>query len=295
MTPQKSISGRAWVEMVLLALIWGGTFMSAALALREMPVITIVAHRVFWAMIILWIYVFWRRIPLPRSPATWGAFLVMGLLNNAIPFLLFVWSQQFITTGLVSILNSATAISGVVVAAIVFRDESLSPRKIIGVLIGFVGVSSTIGIEHLLAFDPHSTAQLAILLAAMCYALASAWARKTLSHLPSEVAAAGMLTGSSLIMVPAALLIDGVPSTGLSLQTILALAFYSVIATAFAYLLFYRILKMAGSGNLMLVTLLIPPFAILLGAIVLHETLRQQDFIGFGLIALGLIVLDGRA
>ena len=294
MNSQKSMSTRAWVELFLLAIIWSGSFLAAAFVLREVGVVTVVAHRVFWAALILWIFVLARGYTVPRGLGIWGAFFVMGLLNNVIPFSLMVWGQKFIESGLVSILNSATAIFGVLVAAIVFADERLTLRKILGVFIGFVGVASTIGLENLLSFDPRSMAQLAVVLGTVFYALGSSWARKTMSHLPSEVAAAGMLTGSSLVMVPAAFAFDGIPSVNLSLTTFAALGFYAVFATALAYLLYYRVLKMAGSGNLTLVTLVIPPIAILLGAVLLGERLGPNAFFGFSLVALGLIVLDGR-
>jgi len=294
MTPQKSISSRAWVEMTLLALIWGGSFLTVAVALKQVGVLTIVAHRVFWAMLILWAVVFLRGYKIPRQPYIWGAFLVMGLLNNVLPFSLMVWGQKFIESGLVSILNSTTAIFGVLVAAAAFRDEKLSTRKLLGVLVGFIGVASTIGIGNLFSFDPRSLAQLAVVAATLCYALASVWARKILGHLPVEVAAAGMLTGSSLIMVPVAIAYEGVPSFNLDVATWAALGYYSLIATAFAFLLYYRVLKMAGSGNLMLVTLMIPPMAILMGAIFLGERLSSREFSGFALVALGLAIIDGR-
>lgn len=294
MTPQKTMTGRAWFEMTLLALIWGGSFLAAAVALREVGVFTIVAHRVFWAMLILWFVVWLRGYALPRDIATWRAFLVMGILNNVLPFSLFVWGQQYIESGLVSILNAATAIFGVLVAAMVFADERLTTRKLAGVLIGFFGVVSTIGVTNLVSFDIKSTAQLAAVLATVCYAFASAWARRTMVGLPPEMSAAGMLTSSSLIMVPLAFILEGVPSVHLMPSTLAALAFFTVIATAFAYLLYYSVLRRAGSGNLTLVTLMIPPMAILLGAVFLHERLEPREFLGFGLVALGLIVIDGR-
>ena len=294
MTNQKSLSARAWLELALLSAIWGASFLSIRVALDEVPVMTSVAHRVFWAALILWGYVALRRIAIPRNPKIWGAFLIMGLLNNAIPFSLMAWGQLYIETGLTSIFNAATAIFGVVVAALVFADERLTPNRIAGVLIGFAGVTVAIGVENLTQFDLRSVAQIAILLGTLSYACAGAWARANLSALPPQLAAAGMLTGSSVIMVPLALLIDGTPTLALQTDTILAIGYYAIIATAGAYLLYYRVLAMAGSGNLMLCTLLIVPVAITLGVLVRGETLSTQALLGFGLLALGLLILDGR-
>lgn len=294
MTPQKTLSGRAWAELFLLALLWGASFLSIRVALDEIGVFSVVAHRVFWAALVLWAYVLLRGLPVPREPRIWGAFLVMGILNNAIPFTLMAWGQLHIATGLTSILNAATAVFGVVVAAIFFADERLSLRRMIGVCLGFVGVATAIGLDALARFDLRSLAQLAVLAGTLSYALASAWGRARLSGLAPQVAAAGMLTGSSLVMVPAALWLEGAPRLDLSPATVWAVAYYALAATALAYLLYYRVLAMAGSGNLMLCTLLIAPIAILLGALVLGEALRPQAYAGFALLALGLSVLDGR-
>lgn len=292
---QTSVSTRAWAEMGLLALIWGASFLSIKLGLEEIPFLTLVAHRVIWACVILWIYVLVRRLPVTGDPRIWGAFVVMGMLNNVIPFALMAWGQQFIETGLTSIFNAGTAIFGVLVAALCFADERLTLRKSIGVAVAFIGVAVAIGLEILQQFDIRSLAQLAVIGGTFSYALASAWARKRLMGLTAPVAAAGMLTGASLILLPAALVMDGAPTWPALPQTYLAVGYFAVFGTAFAYLLYYRVLAMVGTGNAMLVTLLIPPVAIILGAVVLEERLAPQAFWGFALLAAGLLILDGRA
>jgi drug/metabolite transporter (DMT)-like permease len=143
-------------------------------------------------------------------------------------------------------------------------------------------------------FDIRSLAQLAVIGGTISYAFASIWARVRLSGLKPQVAAAGMLTGSSLVMVPAALIIDGMPRFDIGWQATTAIAYYVIFATAGAYLLYYRILAAAGAANTMIVTLLIPPVSIVLGAVVLNEVLSPNVYAGLALLALGLIVLDGR-
>ena len=293
MSAQKSLSRRAWAELMLLAGIWGGSFLSTKLALVEVPVVTVVLHRCGWAALVLWAVVLLRRLPLPRDPGTWAAFLVMGVLNNVAPFFLLTWGQLHIESGLASILNATTAVFGVIVASMVFADERLTARKLTGVAIGFLGVTVALGLDAFRHFDPRSTGQLAVLGATLCYALAGSWARARLSHLRPEVAAAGMLGAATLVLIPLALGLDGVPSLDLSPTTWAAIAYYSVFGTAAAFLLYYRVLAMAGSGNLMLVTLLVPPVAIVLGAVVLGEALPLRAFAGFALLAVGLLILNG--
>ena len=122
---QISFTPRAWTELGLLALIWGATFLAVRLALDEVPVLTNVLHRTFWAALALWLWVAVKRLHVPRDLGTWGAFLVMGLLNNIIPFGLFAWGQLTIESGLTAILNGATALFGVLVAAL----HPVSPRE----------------------------------------------------------------------------------------------------------------------------------------------------------------------
>ncbi|MEM8849903.1 MAG: DMT family transporter [Pseudomonadota bacterium] len=288
-----SPSTRAWAELLLLGLVWGASFLAIRTALDEIPFVTSVAYRVGLAALVLWGYVLARRLPLPSAPRAWAALFVMGLLNNVIPFSLMAWGQLHIETGLTSILNAGTAVFGVVAAALFLADERLTARRAIGVTIGFLGVTTAIGLENLASFELRSAAQLAVVAGTISYALAGVWAKLNLKDLAPQVQAAGMLTGSSLVMIPAALLIDGPVLPGQA-DTWIAILYYSIIATAFAYLLYFRVLAMAGSGNLMLVTLLIPPVAILLGVWIRAEALSPNVYAGFALLALGLAILDGR-
>ncbi|MFA8443020.1 DMT family transporter [Yoonia sp.] len=291
---QKTISPRAWAELLLLSLIWGASFLSIKVALNEIGPLTAVAHRTGWAMLILWAVILIRRFAMPTDLRVWGAFVIMGLLNNVIPFSLMAWGQLHIETGLTSILNASTAVFGVIAAAVFFADERLTARKAIGVLLGFIGVSTAIGLAAFKDFDIRSLGQLAVIGGTISYALASVWARKTLGHLKPQVAAAGMLTGASLMTIPAAWLVEGPITLTLQPQTWAAIAYYAVVATAVAYMLYYRVLAMAGSGNLMLCTLMVAPVAIVLGAVILGEALPLRAYVGFTILALGLLVLDGR-
>lgn len=294
MIEQKTISLTAWISMLALGVIWGASFVSVRVALNEVGPLTAVAHRTFWAMLALWAVVLVMRLPVPRDAKTWGAFFVMGLLNNMIPFSLMAWGQLHIESGLTSILNASTAIFGVILAAVFFADERLSLRKAMGVALGFAGVATAIGLENLRDFDIRSLAQLAVLAGTVSYALAGVWARKFLGGLRPQVAAAGMLTGSTLMSLPLAWAVEGPISFDLQPVTMLAIAYYALIATAGAYMIYYQVLGLAGSGNLMLVTLLVAPVAIVLGALILQEKLNPNAYAGFGLLALGLALLDGR-
>jgi drug/metabolite transporter (DMT)-like permease len=283
------LSTRAWAELLLLSLIWGGIFLAIAVAERELGPFTVVLFRVGGGATLLWLLVAARRLPVPRRPAAWGGFLVMGCLNNAIPFTLIAWGLAQTGTGIASMLNATTAVFGVLVAAACFADEPLTARRLAGVALGFAGVVAIKGPGRLGALDPQALGTWAVLGGALSYALAGAWAKRWLSGHPPMVAAAGMLTGSTLVMAPLTLVVKGVPSLDLAASTWAAL-----VATAGAYLLYYRVLAMAGAGNLLLCTLIIPLVAVALGATFLGEPLEPHAVAGFALIAAGLAVIDGR-
>lgn len=288
------MSPLAWVLMAILALIWGGSFVANRAALTEVPVLTVVALRVSFAAALMWAWVAFRGLPLPRNRRLWQSFAVMGLLNSALPFSLIVWGQRHIDSGLAAILNASTAIFGVLIAALVFSDERLTPRKALGVTVGFGGVVVTIGPAALTHLDLTSLAQLAVLAASLSYAVAGSYSRTRIRGLTPEVAAAGMLTCASLWILPTALVHDGIPSFGWSGEAWAGLLFLSVAASALAYLLNYRILALAGAGNLSLVTLLLAPVAIVLGWAIYGEALGPRVLAGFAVLASGLLLLNPR-
>lgn len=295
MTQHTALTSRTWIEIALLALIWGGSFLAMRVALDSIGPLWIVAHRTLWAALVLWAVVRLAGHRTPRGLRLWGAFFVMGLMNNVVPFGLIAWGQGHIETGLAGIINASTAVWGVMFAALLLPDERLTGRRLVGVLLGFAGVSLAIGVEALRNFDLRSLGQLAIVGAALSYAISGVWARKTLSGVTPQVAAAGMVSCSTVISLVLAIAIEGPPNLALTPGTWTAIAYFSVMATAIAYLLYYRILAAAGSGNTMLVTLVVAPVAIVLGALFRGEGLTLSAYSGFALLALGLIVIDGRA
>ncbi|WP_299922575.1 DMT family transporter [uncultured Pelagimonas sp.] len=280
--------------LLVLAAMWGGSFFLGELALREVPPLTITLHRVIWALPFLALIVVYNKTPLPRSPRIWGAYLVMGALNNALPFSLIFWGQTQIESGLASILNATTAMFAAVVAGLLLRDEPLTAKKIIGATLGIAGVAFIMGPSALTEFNPSNLAQLAILGATLSYAFAGVWGKTALASQPPLMNALGMLIGSTVLMIPIVLIFDGRPSVDLSATTWAALLGLATVSTALAYVLYFAILARAGAANLLLVTLLIPAVAIGLGVLFLGEDMGFEAWIGFAIIALGFAVTDGR-
>ena len=293
----RSVMNRSdWATLIALAVIWGSAFFCIHVAVHAVPPLTYVWLRVTIAAAALWAYLAWRREPagLPRS--VWGSMLLLALLNNVIPFILFGWGQTHIASGLASILNATTPIWGVIVAHVFTSDERMTPRKVAGVLLGFGGVALMIGPDLLGSIGNNVLAQLACVAAALLYALAGVWARRFKRQGVSPLSVTtGQLTAGALVMLPVALLLDRPweqafpPFSALGAIIVLA-----VVCSAFAYILYFRLIDSAGATNALLVTLLVPPVAILLGALMLGEIIEARDFAGLGLIALGLAAIDGR-
>ena len=285
---------REWAMLVTLSVLWGGSFFFAEIALESLPPLTIVTLRVGLAAITLWLVVLALKLPIPNSTPIWIAFLTMGLLNNVLPFSLIVWGQSQISSGLAAILNATAPLFGVIVAGILLRDESATPLKIMGVVVGFAGVIvmmdlSSIATSSLLA-------QLAILAAALSYACASVYGRRfKATGLNPILVAAGQVTGSTLLLLPIALWVDGNdPYANVPAQVWAAIISLAVFSTAAAYILYFKLLASAGATNILLVTLLVPVSAILLGWLFLEERLQTPHVIGMAMIALGLSAIDGR-
>ena len=285
-----------WGLLVLLSLLWGGSFLCVGIAVQELPVLTIIALRVSLAALVLWGIALFCGHQLPRGRKTWQAFLALGLLNNVIPFGLIVFGQQTIGAGLAAILNATTPLWTVLVAALFLADERFSKQKLFGVLLGLVGVIVMVGPDSLAGISRNLGAQLAVLGATLSYAFASVFGRRFAAAKISPLQTAlGQVTASSFILVPLALMIDTPWASALPSQaTIFAILGLAVLSTAGGYLLFFNILERAGATNVSLVTLLIPPSAIAMGMLVLEETLQGIHFIGLALIILGLLSLQGR-
>jgi len=283
-----------WTLLLTLSVLWGGSFFFAEVALEALPPLSVVFARVAIGALALLALVRAAGLRLPREPALWRAFFAMGALNNVIPFSLIVWGQTAITGGLAAILNATTPLFTVLLAHRLTRDERLTPAKLAGCLIGFLGVAVMIGPEALGGLGVAVLAQLAVLGAALSYACAGIYGRR-FRNTPPLITAAGQVTASSLLLCPLALAVD--QPWALSMpgpQTLAALLGLGLLSTAAAYVIYFRILATAGATNLLLVTFLIPVSAILLGVLLLSERVTAPQLAGMGLIALGLAAIDGR-
>lgn len=290
------MDGLAWLFLVVLAALWGSTFVFVEVMLTALPVLTLVALRVVIAAATLWaVALAIGAAPPPRRDA-WAAFAVMGVCNNALPFSLIVWGQTAITAGLASVLVAVTPLFAALLAGVFLGDEALTRRKLVGILFGLAGVAVMIGPDALGAAANSVWGQAAVLGAALSYAFSAVFARrfKRMGLRPVSIAV-GQTTTSSLILAPAALLIDHpfslpMPSLGIWIVTVTN----AILATGFAYIFYFALIARAGATNTALVTVLVPVVAVLVGIAVLGESVTSGQLAGMALIFAGLAVTDGR-
>ncbi len=282
-----------WGMLLLLSVLWGGAYFFAGVAVRELPPLTVVLVRVSLAALTLLPLFWFAGHSMPSTLKQWYPFIGMGVLNNVLPFGLIFAGQTQITVGLSSIINAMTPLFTVIVMAS-FGQERMTVNRVFGVLLGIAGVVVLQGAGG--PVDATQSLGIALCLgAALSYGLAALWGRKFLGGIAPVKSATCQLICSTLVMMVVVSLVDqpwrlSMPGTG----TLWALVALAVFGTALAYLVFFHILVRAGPSNVMLVTLLIPVTAMMLGSVFLGELVQLKDVLGAGIIALGLLFIDGR-
>jgi drug/metabolite transporter (DMT)-like permease len=285
-----------WAMLVVLSTLWGGSFFFNGVAVRELPVFTIVVVRIVLGALILMAIMKLRGERLPTGRRVWAAFFAIGLINNVIPFSLIVWGQQHIASGVASIINASSPLFTVVFAHFLTTDEKMTGAELAGVVIGLAGVAWMIGFDALQTLGADLMAQLSCLGAAIAYALSGIYGRRfrTMGVAPMATAT-GQVIASSVLLVPVMLVVDRPWTLAMpGMATVAALIGVAALSTALAYVLYFRILATAGATNLQLVTFLIPVSAILLGVAFLGESLQPRHVFGMVLIGAGLAAIDGR-
>lgn len=291
-----AMSPAQWAMLITLSIVFGGSFFFNGVIVRDLPPLTIVFFRVALAAVALHLYLRATGRALPWSGAVWRMFFAMGALNNVIPFTLIVYGQTQIASGVASILNAMTPLFTVVVAHCWTDDEKLSGPRIAGVFAGLGGVAVMMGGATVGGGWGTVAAYLACLGAALAYGFAAVYGRRFREAAIDPLAVAtGQVTASSVLMLPLMLAVDRPWTLAMpEVDSVLALVGLAIVSTAFAYLLYFRILSGAGATNLSLVTFLVPVSAILLGIAFLDEVLLPRHMIGMALIGVGLALVDGR-
>lgn len=281
--------------LLLLGAIWGGSFFFARIAVAEIEPLVLVLHRVAIAALALHVYLAFAgpsfRTALPFA----GRFFALAALNNIIPFSLIFVGQTQMGAGLASVLNATTPFWTLIVANMLTADEKLTPNKLAGIGLGIAGTAVMVGPGLVAGLGGPVWAKFVLIGASLSYAFALILARRKFVGIPPPIIATGQMTASTLIMLPIVLIGygPGVLTVG-SPHVWAAVVSLALLSTAFAYILYFKIVAAAGATNASLVTLIVPVSAMLLGISFLGEHLELFELIGMALIGLGLVVIDGR-
>lgn len=284
-----------WGYLLVLSVLWGGSFFFIEATLRDLPIFTIVFGRLFLGAMGLFAVMIPARCKLPRNPRVWAACFIIGFFNNALPFGLLVWGQVHVDSSIAALLVATTPLFTLLGAHFLTADEKITRPRLLGILIGIFGVAVMIGAEFKGGWNINLLASLACLGTALSYGIANIFARRFLATgIPLLSAAAGQVLAASILLLPLALFIDtpwnlSVPRAS-SWTALIAMGLFS---TSLAYVLYFRVLSTAGATNLSLVSLLVPVSAVMLGVGILDEHLQAHQIAGMVLIGLGLIAIDG--
>jgi len=296
MTQSPNLDGQGWLVIAILSILWGGAFFLIEVGLRSYPPLTLVFARLALAVppMLLVMRLMGERLPANRR--SWLLLTVVGALNCALPFALFFWGQQYLDSGYASILNATTPLWGVITAHFLTVDEKATPPRILGVLVGMVGITVMVGPEAMKGLSGNLLAQIACLVSTIFYSFAAIYGRRlSQSALTPMAVATGQTITAALLMIPLVLIVDQPWTIALpSAESTFAAVTLALFSTALAYTLYFRLIDRSGASNAQLVAFLMPILAVILGILFLGETLNTGQIGGAALIAVGLVILDGR-
>ena len=289
------MNNKTWLLVILLGFIWGSSFLFTEILLNYINPVLIVFFRVSLASIILIIYVFFfTNLKFNFSKEILLTFFTMGLLNNVIPFLLIAFAQETITGGLASILNANTSFFTIFLASLFLKDEKLTSHRLLGIIIGIIGVIVIVGFENLSELKNYNFGIVLMLFSCLSYSFAGIFAKTKLTNIHPTISATGMLSMSTIILFPFIIVYNGNELININSTVLYYSCMFAFICSVLAYFLYFKILETNGAGNLLICTIIIPPSSILLNAFFINEIIKIYELIGLMIITAGLIILDGR-
>lgn len=286
-TPKTSVE---LALLLALATLWGASYTFIKIGVETIPPITLIAARTLIAGLILLAVLWWRGLHLPRDAATWARFLVQACLNSAIPFTLIAWAERTVDAGLATILNSTTPIFAFLLTAAITRHEQVTARKLFGVAAGMAGICLIIGMQALNGLGDELRAQLAVVVASICYAGAAIFG-KNFRGLDPMMPAAGSLICGAIILIPLSLAVDRPWTLAPSGGSLLALLALSVFSTALAFAIYFRLIHTLGSVGTTAQAYLRVPIGVAIGVVFLGETVTSTAGIGLVCVIAGVVAM----
>jgi drug/metabolite transporter (DMT)-like permease len=277
--------------LLLLGAVWGSSYLFIKVIVGEVPVLTLVAGRLTLSAVIAWLLLPLLKLSIPRDKNLWATYALMGLLNGAIPYVLISWGEQYISSGLAALLQSTMPFFTVILAHFMVSDERLTPASVVGVVVGFVGVGILLFPDLREGLQASLLGQLAIVGSSVSYAAATIVAHNRLRGQPPMQSTMGQFTMGAAFILPLALILDQPFDLSPSWAAIGSWLGLAVLGTVVAYAIYYALITRAGATYTSMVTYIIPIFALILGAVVMRETLSGGLLAGLALILLGVLLV----
>jgi drug/metabolite transporter (DMT)-like permease len=281
------------VELTLLAILatlWGASYTFIKLGIETIPPVTLIAGRTILAGAVLLLILRLRGIRMPRDTGTWRRFTVQACLNSAIPFTLIAWAETSVDAGLAVILNSMTPVFTFLITIMWSRHEATSAPKMAGVVIGLAGTCAIVGSQAFSHVGQELVAQLAVVLATICYAGAAIFG-KNFKGLDPMVPAAGSLISGAALLIPVSLMVDRPWMLEPSTNSLLGLAGLALFSTAAAFVIYFRLIRTLGSVGATAQAYLRAPIGVAIGAYFLGERLSATAWIGLVCILVGVALM----
>jgi drug/metabolite transporter (DMT)-like permease len=276
--------------LLLLATLWGASYTFIKLGVATAPPTTLIAARTLIAGLLLLVVMRARGLRLPRDIATWRRFLLQAFLNSVIPWTLIAWGERSLDAGLATILNSTSPMFTFFLTLAITRHETLSVRKLFGVLIGMAGICLIVGVQALSGLGAQLAAEIAVVVATICYAGAAIFSRG-FKNLDPMVPAAGSLLSGAAVLIPVSLVLDRPWTLAPSMSSILALMGLAIFSTAFAFVIYFRLIQTLGSVSTTTQSYLRVPIGVAFGVLFLGESLTETAWIGLGCVFIGVAAM----
>jgi drug/metabolite transporter (DMT)-like permease len=276
--------------LLLLATLWGASYTFIKLGVATIPPITLIAARTGIAGVLLLAIMQWRGVRMPRDVATWRRFMFQAGLNSVIPWTMIAWGERSLDAGLATILNSTSPIFTFFLTLAITRHEALTSRKLLGVAAGMAGICLIVGVQALAGLGEQLTAQVVTVLAAICYAGAAIFSRGFKDLDPMAPAAGSLLCGA-VILIPASLVVDRPWTLAPSMSSLVALSGLAVFSTAFAFVIYFRLIQTLGSVGTTAQAYLRVPIGVALGVLFLGERLTSTAWIGLACVVVGVAAM----
>ncbi|CAB3770155.1 membrane protein [Burkholderia sp. MSh2] len=289
-TPTRAPAVADLLLLLTLSTLWGASYTFIRIGVETIPPLTLIAARTLIAgsALLLWMRI--RRVAMPRDPAVWRRFAVQALLNSVVPFTLIAWAERSVEAGLATILNSASPVLAFLGTWLITRHETLTPRKLFGVVAGLAGIALVVGVGALEGLGRQLVPQLAIVAATVCYAGAAIYGRG-FKDLPPAAPAAGSLIVGAIVLVPASLVVDRPWTLHPSPHSLMALVALAVFSTALAFVIYFRLVQTLGSVGATAQAYLRVPIGVGIGVVLLGESLSTSAWLGLGCVVAGVAAM----